>query len=49
MEQVAALACEYAAANDFSPMLGLRSVCGPELDTSFGECCWGLDAVTYYD
>jgi hypothetical protein len=49
MDEVAQLACKFAAANGISDSLGLRSVCGPETQTSFGSCCWGLDANTWYD
>ncbi len=49
MEQVAELACKYAARNGINPSLSLRSLCGPELDTGLGSCCYGIDAVTLYE
>lgn len=49
LEEAAELACKYAEANEFHPALSVRSLCGPEADSGFGRCCFGLDITTMYD
>jgi hypothetical protein len=48
LDAAAALLCQYAAANCISTSLGLRPLCGPDLGTKFGPCCFGLDANILY-
>jgi hypothetical protein len=49
IDEVATLLCQYAATNGISSSLALRPLCGPETDTSFGPCCFGVDANTLFD